>query len=58
MVNKINIPKDLQELMKIILDNGYECYLVGGAVRDSIIGIESKDYDLATNMPLEILKIK
>ena len=32
---------------------GYKSYLVGGAVRDTILGIESKDYDIATNMPIE-----
>ena len=28
---------------------GYKAYLVGGAVRDLIAGIEPKDYDIATN---------
>jgi len=29
--------------------NGYECYLVGGAVRDIYMGKIPKDYDLTTN---------
>lgn len=28
---------------------GYEAYLVGGAVRDLMLGIEPKDFDIATN---------
>ena len=40
----------IKEYMKKIIDNGYECYLVGGAVRDYIIGVDNKDYDFCTNM--------
>ena len=42
--------------MKIIIDNNYECYLVGGAVRDYLLNIKNKDYDFCTNMPLDKLK--
>ena len=35
--NFIEIPKDLKKYMQLIIDNGYECYLVGGAVRDEIL---------------------
>lgn len=42
--------------MKLIIDNNYECYLVGGAVRDYLLNIKNKDYDLCTNMPLNKLK--
>lgn len=56
MNKKIDIPTDLKTIMTLIIESGYECYLVGGAVRDNIIGIENKDYDLATNIPFDILK--
>ena len=42
--------------MKIINDEGYKCYLVGGAVRDYILNIKNKDYDFCTNIPLDKLK--
>ncbi len=29
--------------------SGFECYLVGGCVRDLIVGIHPKDYDIATS---------
>jgi poly(A) polymerase/tRNA nucleotidyltransferase (CCA-adding enzyme) len=37
---------------------GFECYLVGGAVRDVAMGKEPRDYDLATDaLPDEMLNI-
>lgn len=35
---------------------GYEAYVVGGAVRDLILGIEPKDFDVATNATPEQVK--
>lgn len=55
-VNHMKISKDLFNYMQNIIDAGYECYLVGGAVRDYILGKNNKDYDLATNIPFEELK--
>lgn len=50
------INDEVQKIMKLIESSGYEVYLVGGFVRDSIIKKENKDYDLCTNMPFEKLK--
>lgn len=33
---------------------GYQCYLVGGCVRDLLLGLIPKDFDLATDCPLEV----
>jgi len=33
----------------LLESNGYEAYLVGGCVRDTLLGREPKDYDIATN---------
>ena len=54
--NFIEIPKDLKKYMQLIIDNGYECYLVGGAVRDYLINFENKDFDFCTNTPFDKLK--
>lgn len=35
---------------------GYEAYIVGGYVRDYLLNISSNDIDIATNMPLELIK--
>lgn len=37
------------KLLKEITDNGYKAYIVGGFVRDYILGIESNDIDINTN---------
>ena len=50
--------KELQQAIGIlnkINKARYKAYLVGGAVRDTILGIHSKDYDIATNMPMKEL---
>lgn len=51
------VTDEVKELMTIIHNANYECYLVGGAVRDLILGIDNKDFDLCTNMPLDELKL-
>jgi len=39
-------------------NNGFEAYIVGGCVRDSLLGVVPKDWDIATNaMPNEIKEI-
>ena len=44
---------DKNEYLKIISDlyikNNFELYLVGGAVRDGILDINTKDFDFTTN---------
>ena len=54
----INIPSDLQDIHSRMKYAGRELYLVGGAVRDVLLGKIPKDYDLATNShPDEVIKI-
>lgn len=44
-------------LLKLI-DRGFEAYLVGGFVRDYILGIESFDVDISTNaLPKDVMDI-
>jgi len=38
-----------EEIIKKLHSNNFEAYLVGGCVRDLILGIESKDKDIVTN---------
>lgn len=52
----IEIPNEIKKYMQLIIDNGYECYLVGGAVRDYLINVNNKDFDLCTNIPFNKLK--
>lgn len=46
---EIPLPKDIIEISNAYIKAGKEIFLVGGAVRDFISGIEPKDYDLVTN---------
>lgn len=49
---------DVCKLIKLINSQGYEAYMVGGAVRDALFGQKIKDYDLCTNAhPQKLLKI-
>ena len=48
----------LRKVLKRIEENGFEAYIVGGYVRDHILGIESTDIDICTNaLPKDIIKI-
>lgn len=55
---KIDIPKDANDLIHTLQEYGYEAYIVGGCVRDSIIGRTPKDWDICTSAtPSEMLDI-
>jgi len=43
------IPGYVMNVVDILTSNGYEAYLVGGAVRDAILKKSPKDFDIATN---------
>jgi tRNA nucleotidyltransferase (CCA-adding enzyme) len=38
-----------KQILETLSEAGYEAYLVGGSVRDSILGRPSKDYDICTS---------
>ena len=44
-----NIPAPIKEIARILNNESFQCFLVGGAVRDSIMGFTPKEYDIATN---------
>ena len=45
---EINLPDEVQEIMSVISEYGATSYVVGGCVRDSIIGREPHDWDICT----------
>lgn len=55
---KINIPSDANELIHTLQNHGNSAYVVGGCVRDSIIGRQIHDWDICTSAtPDEMLEI-
>jgi poly(A) polymerase/tRNA nucleotidyltransferase (CCA-adding enzyme) len=55
---KFNIPQEVRNIADTLNDGGYQTYLVGGCVRDLLLGREPKDWDIATDAePKEIQKL-
>lgn len=56
--NKITLPQTVKDFAEIFKKNGFQLYLVGGAVRDCLMGKDVHDYDFATNAkPEDVQKI-
>lgn len=54
----VTIPENARMIIDRLEAAGYECYAVGGCVRDSLRGIEPHDWDLCTSaLPDEIERI-
>jgi tRNA nucleotidyltransferase (CCA-adding enzyme) len=41
---KVNVPSDILDLYNLFKKNGKELYVVGGAVRDALLGKKPKDF--------------
>ncbi len=48
-IDQQEISKNAITSCEILQKNGYEAYIVGGAIRDLIIGLKPKDFDVVTN---------
>ncbi|WP_303063758.1 CCA tRNA nucleotidyltransferase [Acidaminococcus massiliensis] len=53
---KLSIPPYVKKVMDVLLDQGFEAYVVGGAVRDMLLGRVPDDYDVVTNARPEEIK--
>jgi tRNA nucleotidyltransferase/poly(A) polymerase len=47
--------KNAVDILEKINSKGYDAYIVGGAVRDLILGDKPHDIDISTNMPIDEL---
>ena len=57
-MRRIYIPWSVRRAMKVLIDAGFEAYAVGGAVRDSLLGYEPADWDIATNAtPEQVMEV-
>ena len=46
---RIPIPEEVMAIARRLEEAGHEAWCVGGAVRDTLLGGEQKDFDLATS---------
>ncbi len=53
---KINMPENANRIIHTLQDAGYEAYIVGGCVRDAILGREPDDWDITTSATPEQVK--
>lgn len=54
----LSIPKEVLDLMHALEERGFECYIVGGTIRDMLLGNPTHDYDLTTNAtPDDMLEV-
>ncbi|MCX6722397.1 MAG: hypothetical protein NTY04_04435, partial [Candidatus Staskawiczbacteria bacterium] len=52
------IPKEVKSVIKDLQEAGFEAYVVGGCVRDFLLDVNPKDWDVTTNAkPEEIQKV-
>lgn len=55
---KIELPKQVCNIINKLLENGYDAYAVGGCVRDSILGRVPDDWDITTSAtPIEVKRL-
>lgn len=53
---KILLPDNVKEIIKNLTDNGFEAFIVGGCVRDSVLGLTPHDWDICTSAKPEEIK--
>jgi len=51
-----NVSRHAVKVCEVLRQHGFDAYIVGGAVRDLIVGCEPKDFDVATNATPEQIR--
>ena len=55
---KIKVPGEVQGMLNELNNAGYEAYVVGGCVRDALLGRKPHDWDITTSAePLQVKKL-
>ncbi|MCC7303897.1 HD domain-containing protein [bacterium] len=55
---QIEIPHYVVSVARILAKEGFKAYLVAGAIRDTLLGIEPHDYDIATDaLPEQLIAL-
>ena len=55
-INPNHIDKNAKDVINFLKRSGYKAYIVGGGVRDLLLGKKPKDFDIATNATPEQIK--
>lgn len=55
-INPALVDERAAGVVRTLKEAGYEAYIVGGAVRDLLLGLKPKDFDVATNATPEQVK--
>ncbi len=55
-INPELVDRRAVDVVETLQDAGFEAYIVGGAVRDLLLGLRPKDFDVATNATPEQVK--
>tara|TARA_B110000014_G_C20126756_1_gene601131 strand:+ start:11316 stop:12587 length:1272 start_codon:yes stop_codon:yes gene_type:complete len=50
------VPKNIRKVIVTLKKNGHEAYLVGGCIRDQLLQVKPKDFDIATSASPEKIK--
>lgn len=57
-MGNIILPKSVDYILKQLNASGYESYVVGGCVRDSLIGLSPHDWDICTSaLPEQVIEV-
>lgn len=57
-ITRDSVDSDTVKIIRRLQNAGYEAYIVGGAVRDLLLGREPKDFDVATDAwPTQVRKL-
>ena len=56
MNERIQIPQHAKEILERLNQHGFEAYVVGGCVRDSLLGRQPEDWDITTSARPEQVK--
>ncbi|MEL3907034.1 MAG: HD domain-containing protein [Treponema sp.] len=58
MLQRLSVPPLLKEISGYFRDAGFSVYLVGGAVRDSLLKKDASDWDIATDaQPADVMRL-
>lgn len=55
-IDRRHVSRHAIKVCEVLTQHGYDAYIVGGAVRDLIVGLEPMDFDVATNATPEQIR--